>query len=161
MTRTYLQLKDAVWVWSSIVFNSSAACWCHCSGNSIGCTAFKTAKLFFPTKKKSISRFFIWGNTQISMAALNLKLNSIALAPPASGGLIACPALAWFLFQANSLSLHSLHLQFRRKTTDIRWLCKKRKVWNKIVKKTQGISSCRTQMLISWLKVCKIPQFPN
>ena len=57
MTRTYLQLKEAIWVWSSIVFNSTAACWCHCSGNSVGCTAFKTAKLFFPTKKNSIPRF--------------------------------------------------------------------------------------------------------
>ena len=112
MTRTYLQLKEAIWVWSSIVFNSTAACWCHCSGNSIGCTAFKTAKLFFPTKKKSIPRFLSWGNTQISMAALNLKLNSIAFAPPASGGLIACPGLAWFLFQANPLSLHPFTCSF-------------------------------------------------
>ena len=58
MTRTYLQLKEAIWVWSSIVFNSSAACWCHCSGNSIGCTAFKTAKLFFPTKKNPFHDFW-------------------------------------------------------------------------------------------------------
>ena len=161
MTRTYLQLKEAIWVWSSIVFNSTAACWCHCSGNSIGCTAFKTAKLFFPTKKKSIPRFLSWGNTQISMAVLNLKLNSIALAPPASGGLIACPGLAWFLFQANPLSLHPFTCSFYERQLTYASFVKRGKVWNKIAKKTQGISSCRTQMLISWLKVCKIPQFPN
>ena len=72
----------------------------------------------------------------------------------------ACPAWHGFCFRIIQFSLHSLHLQFPRKTTDIRKLCEKRKSLKQDCQKTQCISSCRTQILISRLTVCKILQFP-